>query len=131
VNKLLCAGFLALLASVASAGALFNGTCYPDAQTAKAELCGGYFSVWGSGADSLSVECVASDFTAATFTACRRTNGGSCSDTTATYPAFPSCSHSGGAGLAGDYFAALLALLVIVWLAAQIKRRFWGNDVSL
>lgn len=111
-------------------GYQFQNVCYPSTAAAKQATCAGQYSIWGNTTTVYSSECTSSDFSLASMTVCKRTNGGACTNVTVPYPPFPSCTWDNPASLSSEYFGAVLAFLAIVWVGSRMYRLFWktGNE---
>lgn len=111
-------------------GYLFQNVCYPAPELAKQATCAEQYKVWGNTTTVYSSECTSTVFTGTSMTVCKRTNGGACANVTVPYPSYPSCVWDSPASLSSEYFAAILAFLVIVWVASGMYRMFWksGNE---
>lgn len=107
--------------------ALFQGVCYPSAEAAKLAACSASSHVWGSGSESLSVECASTDFSGPSMDLCKRIDGGSCFMISQPYPDFPSCEFSGGADLALDWMYAVLPVLAVLWGLKKLASLFSEN----
>ena len=112
-------------------GFLFKGVCYPDLPTAKAEQCSQAAQSWGATTSQYTVECTSTSFTSASMSMCRRLNGGTCTNYTIPYHSYPSCSYDGAVGTSLDFFGALLAFLVVIFVASRIYKMFWRSHEAL
>lgn len=116
-------------------GALHQGVCFSDTATAKADHCSKVDNVLqvasGGTTNVYTVECTNPALTATTWQGCKRLNGGACTNYSAISPTFLSCTYDGSTSLQLDYFKAIFAFLVIVWVGKQLYRKFWGDHQGI
>lgn len=111
-------------------GVLYKGVCFPSADFAQAEFCSGYWASYSSSTGVTELRCAAPGATK--FDISTAVNGVLQPGVTpGDYPVFPACGYDSGVNLSSEYFSAVLAFLVIVWLATRIKRMFWGNHEGI
>lgn len=111
-------------------GFQFKDVCYPTAEAAKQASCAAQYNIWGNTTTVYSSDCTSTAFTGSSMTVCKRTNGGACTNVTVPYPTFQPCTWDNPASLSSEYFGAVLAFLVIVWVGSRMYRLFWksGNE---
>lgn len=108
-------------------GYLYQGVCYADLPTAKTQVCSNASQQWESGTTIYTSACTTTDFNAATYAVCRRTNGGTCTNVTMQYPTFQACDHVYTSDVIGDWFLAALVLFVTLWGVKELYNLFAGR----
>lgn len=108
-------------------GYLYKGVCYADLPTAKVQVCSDSTTQWEATTTIYTSACTTTDFSAATFNVCRRTDGGTCTNVTMQYPTFQACDHVYTTDVIGDWFLAALVLFVGLFGLKELYNLFSGR----
>lgn len=112
-------------------GVQYKGVCYPTAELAKANACASSYQSTIATTNVYTSECTTTNFGTsgpAAMVICKRTNGGACTNINQPYPVFNPCTYDAPSSMSSEYFAAVLAFLVVVYVGKHIYKLFWRRE---
>ena len=109
-------------------GSLYKGVCYPDLQSAQREVCSAQSQTWGVTDTVFSATCSVEQSDENRIVVYLKKNGETYNYFKQEYPVFAECDHTGGSGLAYEWFLVAMGLLVVVWGGKQLLRLFENHQ---